>query len=258
MKKVFQYLFLVVIVFSFVSCSSDSDTVTPVLLRKLTSVNMGQNAAYTFSYKGTKLTKVAFEIEAVADGSGYDLYTYNGNLIAEVKRFNTANQNTATTTFTYNSNNQLTQAVKVQPANNYGFKSIFTYNIDGSVTVTGFSGTTTTQTTPSTIVEKFYFHNGEVTQKDFVSNTTNFSVAYTYDNANHPMQNVTGLNAIKLYSFIADGLFGMQHNLTKQITTVSGESPTEIAMEADYNTSNYPVALYSADGLYQHQFTYFK
>lgn len=258
MKKVFQYLFLVVIVFSFVSCSSDSDTVTPVLLRKLTSVNMGQNAAYTFSYKGTKLTKVAFEIEAVADGSGYDLYTYNGNLIAEVKRFNTANQNTATTTFTYNSNNQLTQAVKVQPANNYGFKSIFTYNIDGSVTVTGFSGTTTTQTTPSTIVEKFYFHNGEVTQKDFVSNTTNFSVAYTYDNANHPMQNVTGLNAIKLYSFIADGLFGMQHNLTKQITTVSGESPTEIVMEADYNTSNYPVALYSADGLYQHQFTYFK
>ena len=258
MKKVFQYLFLVVIVFSFVSCSSDSDTETPVLLRKLTSVNMGQNAAYTFSYKGTKLTKVAFEIEAVADGSGYDLYTYNGNLIAEVKRFNTANQNTATTTFTYNSNNQLTQAVKVQPANNYGFKSIFTYNIDGSVTVTGFSGTTTTQTTPSTIVEKFYFHNGEVTQKDFVSNTTNFSVAYTYDNANHPMQNVTGLNAIKLYSFIADGLFGMQHNLTKQITTVSGESPTEIAMEADYNTSNYPVALYSADGLYQHQFTYFK
>ena len=219
---------------------------------------MGQNAAYTFSYKGTKLTKVAFEIEAVADGSGYDLYTYNGNLIAEVKRFNTANQNTATTTFTYNSNNQLTQAVKVQPANNYGFKSIFTYNIDGSVTVTGFSGTTTTQTTPSTIVEKFYFHNGEVTHKDFVSNTTNFSVAYTYDNANHPMQNVTGLNAIKLYSFIADGLFGMQHNLTKQITTVSGESPTEIAMEADYNTSNYPVALYSADGLYQHQFTYFK
>ena len=219
---------------------------------------MGQNASYTFFYKGTKLTKVAFEIEAVADGSGYDLYTYNGNLIAEVKRFNTANQNTATTTFTYNSNNQLTQAVKVQPANNYGFKSIFTYNIDGSVTVTGFSGTTTTQTTPSTIVEKFYFHNGEVTHKDFVSNTTNFSVAYTYDNANHPMQNVTGLNAIKLYSFIADGLFGMQHNLTKQITTVSGESPTEIAMEADYNTSNYPVALYSADGLYQHQFTYFK
>jgi hypothetical protein len=258
MKKIFQYLFLAVIVFSFVSCSSDSDTETPVLLRKLTSVNMGQNAAYTFSYKGTQLTKVAFEIEAVADGSGYDLYTYNGNLIAEVKRFNAANQNTATTTFTYNSNNQLTQAVKVQPANNYGFKSVFTYNVDGSVTVTGFSGTTAAQTTPSTTVEKFYFHNGEVTQKEFVSNTTNFSVAYTYDNANHPMQNVTGINAIKLYSFIADGLFGMQHNVTKQITTVSGESPTEIAMDADYNTSNYPVALYSADGLYQHQFTYFK
>ena len=100
MKKVFQYLFLVLIITSLVSCSNDSDTESPVLLRKLTSVNMGQNASYTFSYKGTKLTKVAFEIEAVADGSGYDLYTYNGNLIAEVKRFNTANQNIAITTFT--------------------------------------------------------------------------------------------------------------------------------------------------------------
>jgi len=258
MKKVFQYLFLVLIITSLVSCSSDSDTDSPVLLRKLTSVNMGQNASYTFFYKGTKLTKVAFEIEAVADGSGYDLYTYNGNLIAEVKRFNTANQNIATTTFTYNSNNQLIQAVKVQPTSNYGFKSVFTYNVDGSVTVNGFSGNTATQNAQSDIVERFYFHNGEVIQKEFASNTTNFSVAYTYDNANHPMQNVTGINAIKLYSFIADGLFGMQHNVTQQITTVSGESPIEVSMDADYNNINYPVALYSADGQYQHQFTYFK
>lgn len=258
MKKVFQYLFLSLIVASLVSCSGDSDTNSPVLLRKLTSVNMGQNAIYTFSYKGTQLTKVAFEIEAVADGSGYDLYTYNGNLIAEVKRFNSANQNTATTTFTYNSNNQLTQVVKVQPTTNYGFKNVFTYNVDGSVTVNGFSGTTTSQNTPSDIVEKFYFNNGEVSQKEFVSNTTNFSVAYTYDNANHPLQNVTGINAIKLYSFIANGLFGMQHNVIQQITTPLGESPVAINLEADYNTNNYPVALYSADGLYQHQFTYFK
>ena len=126
------------------------------------------------------------------------------------------------------------------------------------MTVNGFSGNTATQNAPSDIVERFYFHNGEVIQKEFASNTTNFSVAYTYDNANHPMQNVTGINAIKLYSFIADGLFGMQHNVTQQITTVSGESPIEVSMDADYNNINYPVALYSADGQYQHQFTYFK
>lgn len=258
MKKIFQYLFFAVIVFSFVSCSSDSDTETPVLLRKLTSVNMGQNSAYTFSYKGTQLTKVAFEIEAVADGSGYDLYTYNGNLIAEIKRFNAERENTATTTFTYNNNDQLIQVVKVQPANNYGFKSVFTYNVDGSVTVTGFSGNATAQTNLSDIVEKFYFQNGEVSQKEFSSNSYNFSVTYNYDNANHPMQNVTGINAIKLYSFIADGLIGMQHNMIKQITTVSGESPVEVNMEADYDTNNYPKVIYTADGQFQHQFTYFK
>lgn len=258
MKKVFQYLSLCFIVFSFVSCSSDNETDSPVLLKKLTSLNMGQNSSYTFSYNGTKLTKVAFEIEAFSDGSGYDLYAYNGNLISEIKTFNTANQNTAITTFTYNSNNQLIQAVKVQPASNYGFKSIFTYNADNSVTVTGFSGNSAIQNNPSDIVEKYYFFNGEVTQKEFISNSNNFSVAYTYDNANHPLHNVTGINAIKLYSFIAEGLFGMQHNVTQRITTVSGESPMAVNLEADYNTNNYPVALYSADGQYQHQFTYFK
>jgi hypothetical protein len=258
MKKVFQYLFLSLIVSSFVSCSSDSDSDSPVLLRKLTSLNMGQNSNYTFSYNGTKLTKVAFQIEAVSDGSGYDLYAYNGNLISEVKRYNAANQNTATTSFTYNSNNQLIQVVKVQPANNYGFKNTFTYNADGSVTVNGFSGNASVQNSPSDIVEKYYFFNGEVTQKEFISNTVNFSVAYAYDNANHPLQNVTGINAIKLYSFIADGLFGMQHNVTQRITTVSGESPIELILEADYNNNNFPVAIYSADGQYQHQFTYFK
>lgn len=258
MKKVFQYLFLSLIITSLVSCSSDSDSDTPVLLRKLTSLNMGQNSNYTFAYNGTKLTKVTFQIEAVSDGTGYDSYTYNGNLISEIKRYNSANQNIAITTFTYNSNNQLIQAVKVQPTTNYGFKNVFTYNPDGSVTVNGFSGTTATQNTPSDIVEKFYFHNGEVSQKEFTSNGTNFSVAYTYDDANHPMQNVTGINAIKLYTFIANGLFGMQHNVIQQITTASGESPVTVSLVADYNTNNYPVALYSADGQYQHQFTYFK
>jgi len=50
----------------------------------------------------------------------------------------------------------------------------------------------------------------------------------------------------------------MQHNMIQQITTVSGESPVEVNMEADYDTNNYPKAIYTADGQFQHQFTYFK
>ena len=257
MKKVFQYLFLSVIVSSLVSCTSDNETATPVLLKKLTSLYMGKNSTYTFTYNGTKIRKVAFEIEAQTDGRGYDLFTYSGTLVVQIKRYNTANQNIATTTFTYNSNNQLIQAVKVELANNYGFKNIFTYNPDGSVTVTGFFGNSTAQNNPSNIVENYYFINGEVSQKTFTSNVSNFDITYTYDNANHSLQNVTGVNAIKLYEYFSNGLFGMQHNVVQQSINTFGEI-NEIILDADYNSNNYPVALYSADGQYHHQFTYFE
>ena len=258
MKKAAQLLLVSLFVLTFVSCSSYSDTDNTVLLKKLTSVTMGQNATHTFSYNGTKLTKVAFEIEAQTDGIGYDKYVYNGDLITEIKRYNASNQNTATTKFTYNINNQLTAVVKLQPASNYGFKNVFAYNIDGSVLVTGYSGDLNSQTNLSDITEKFYFQNGEVSQKDYSSTTLSFSTTYAYDNANHPMHNVTGINAIKLYNFITNGLFGMQHNMSQQTTTISGNAATQITMQADYNTDNYPAALYSADGMYQYQFTYFK
>lgn len=258
MKKALQLLLVSLFFLTFVSCSSDSEADNPVLLKKLTALTMGQNATHTFSYNGTKLTKVTFEIEAQTDGIGYDKYVYNGDLITEIKRFNASNQNTTTTQFTYNANNQLTEVIKLQPANNYGFKNVFTYNIDGSVLVTGFSGDTNSQNNLSDITEKFYFQNGEVSQRDYSSTTLSFSVAYAYDNAHHPMHNVTGINAIKLYTFIANGLFGMQHNMTQQTTTISGNAATQITLQADYNSSNYPVALYSDNGEYQYQFVYIK
>ncbi|MFN3968410.1 hypothetical protein [Flavobacterium sp.] len=258
MKKAIQFILVSLLVLSFVSCSSDSDSDNPVLLKKLTAVTMGQNATHTFSYSGTKLTKVAFEIEAQTDGIGYDKYVYNGDLITEIKRYDASNQNTATTQFTYNTNNQLTAVVKLQPASNYGFKNVFTYNNDGTVSVTGYSGDINSQTNLSSISEKFYFQNGEVSRKEYSSTTLSYSITYAYDSAHHPMQNVTGINAIKLYSFIANGLFGMQHNMTQQTTAISGNADTQVTMQADYNTDNYPTALYSEDGIYQYQFSYFK
>lgn len=256
MKKAVQLLLISLFVLTFISCSSDSDTNGVILLKKVTGVTLGKTTTHNFSYNGTKLTKVAYEIEAQTDGIGYDRYVYNGDLITEIKRYNASNQITATIQFTYNTNNQLTQVVKIQPANNYGFKNVFTYNTDGSVLVTGYSGDINSQTNLSDITEKFYFQNGEVSQKDFVSNAFSSTVTYSYDNANHPLKNVTGITAIKLYSFIANGLFGMEHNVTQRITLTEGET-VQTNMEVDYNADNYPVASYSDSGD-QYQFTYFK
>jgi hypothetical protein len=256
MKKAIQLLLISLFVFTFVSCSSDSDANGVILLKKVTGITLGKNTTHNFSYSGTKLTKVAYEIEAQTDGVGYDKFIYNGDLISQIKSYNASNQIKATIQFTYNANKQLTEVVKIQPANNYGFKNVFTYNNDGSVLVTGYIGDAHSQTNLSDNTEKFYFQNGEVSQKDFVSNTYSSSITYSYDNANHPLNNVTGIREIKLYSFIVNGLFGMEHNVTQRITVAEGET-VQANMEMDYNTDNYPVAALSDSGD-QYQFTYFK
>ena len=263
MRKAF---FLLLPVFLFIltvtSCSSDNDGPNVVLLSKVTGVSLGQQSVHTFSYNGTKLTKVAFEIEAQTDGSGYDKYFYTGDLITQIKRFNALNQNTTTTVFTYDVNKRITQDVKVEPSLNYGFRTVYAYNSDGSVTATGFSGTVDAQNTISDTSEKFYFQNGEVSQKDFFSNSFSSSVIYSYDTANHPMRNVTGLDAIKLYAFIANGLFGYEHNMIQQNTYLtSGVMDSQVAFTINYNSNNYPVEMFStmgSNGSYQYSFQYFK
>ena len=77
MKKAVQLLLISIFFLTFLSCSSDSDTDSPILLKKLTGITMGKNTTHNFSYNGTKLTKVAFEIEAQTDGIGYDKYVYS-------------------------------------------------------------------------------------------------------------------------------------------------------------------------------------
>lgn len=263
MRKAAQYLFLVsLFVLTLTSCSNDNDSTKVVLLNKLTTVVMGQQSVYTFSYKNSKLTKVAFQIDGQTDGVGYDKYFYTNNLITQIKRFNAANQNTATTTFTYTANGQLEQVVKVEPSSNYGYRSVFTYNTDGTVSVTGYYGDVTTQNTLSGVSEKYYFENGEVSQKDFTSDTFSSTLTYDYDSANHPMQNVIGLNAIKLYTFIADGLFGIKHNVAKQTTYLTpGVIKNQVTFEAIYNNDNYPLEITSTTtetGGYQYSFQYFK
>jgi len=263
MRKATLHLLIVsLFIFTLTSCSTDTDSTKVVLLNKLTTVSMGTQSSYTFSYKGAKLTKVAIENQAQTDGIGYDKYYYTNNLITQIKRFNAANQNTATTVFTYNSNSQLEKVVRVVPSNNYGFKSVFTYNIDGTVSVTGYYGDINNQNTLSGSSEKYYFQNGEVSQKDFTTNTFSSTVTYEYDAANHAMQNVIGLDAIKLYTFIADGLFGIRHNVAKQTTYLTpGVVDNQIVFEAIYNNDNYPLAITStttSTGGYQYSFQYFK
>lgn len=264
MKKVLYFLLLVTLW----SCSNDKEDTNSssksVLVKKLDAVDLGKNASYTFSYNDTKLDKVAYEIEGQTDGIGHYEYFYTGNLISEIKRFNQSNQNTARILFEYNSSNALTQVTELDVNANYGLKNVITYNSDGTVEVDRFSGTTTSQSTFA-YSSSFHLLNGELVQENN-SGAIETIVNYEFDSANHPLQNVTGINEIKIYSALTHGIFnrgfmGLNNNLKKQTTVFVADGSTEIVdYTINYNEQNYPTTIVSTPtslGSYSYVFEYY-
>lgn len=259
MKKIFQYFAVFsVIVLTMTSCSSDDNSGTsPVLLKKMTNVSFGTHAVYTFSYKGTKLTKMAFTFDNQTNGDGYDKYYYTGDLITEIKRYNKSNHNTFKTVFSYNASNQLTQVVKLELDNNYGYKVVYQYNGDGSVQATSYYGDLQVQNTDTGITEKYYFQNGDIIAKEYSSSTSVYRNEYAYDTANHPLRNVTGIKAINIYNFMAEGLFGIEHNVKQRDNyDAAGTLQNSVSFEADYNQDNYPKFIYGVDTPEELAFTF--
>ncbi len=250
MKNLFRYFAIFsVIILSMTSCSSDDNSRTSVvLLKKLTNVSFGTNGEYNFTYNGTKLNKVTFTLDNQTDGNGYDKYFYTGDLITEIKRYNASNHNIIRTLFTYNLSNQLTQVVRLELDANYGRKTVYQYNPDGSIESSIYSGNLESQNTASSLTEKVYFQNGEIVAKEYTIGTSQSSIGFSYDSANHPLKNVTGLGAIKIYDFMADGLFGVEHNLLQRaVYDANGDLDHSISFEGVYNQDNYPTNIYGVD-----------
>lgn len=267
MKKAVQYFALFSIVFlTLTSCSSDdnSSATSAVLLKKMQAGVMGNNEEYQFNYKDTRLTKISYEIDNGIITQGYSKIVYTGNLISEVKDYNNNNINTFNTVFTYNATGQLTEVLKSQVGVDHAERDIFTYNSDNTVNSEHFVGTATSQTT-LTASEKFYFQNNLLTQKDYsYYGTLSSQVEYTYDTANHPMKNVTGIDAIKLYvnsfdGFLSLGLKGMSNNIVKETTHI-GATNEVVNFETVYNNKNYPVSINStvdSPGPYSYNYEYY-
>lgn len=225
------------------------------------SVDLGQNAVYNFYYKGTKLSKVTFEIDGQTNGFGYDKYSYTNDLISEIKTYSNDNKLVAITRFSYTSSNKVSEVIKIEPSRNYGLRTVFTYNMDGTVTVETFSGNVYVQDNPINQNTTYSFMNNEVVKKNFTSSDLNYSIEYGYDDYHNPMKNVTGYNAIKLYSEINKGLFGFNHNLVQETTYFTPNVvDTQVEFELTYNDENFPTSRYAIgdfSGVYQYTYEYY-
>ena len=209
MKKAIQLLFLSFLIVTFTSCSSDDNQSASnvVLLKKVESDVMANHSVYNFTYTGTKLKKVSYEWHTPTLFKGYDKYFYTGDLITEIKSYNSNNQITKRALFTYNASNQLAELLTLEPQNNVGRKEVFAYNVDGTVSTVTYKGTLESQTTLDSVTEKFFLENGNIVKIEFTGSSLVTSTEFEYDSANNPMRNVTGLDKIKVDTDISDGLY---------------------------------------------------
>ena len=239
MKKLICLLGFSIIMLT--SCSSGGDSSggastseNDVLVKRSIRTYTSSGNVYTVdhTYDGKKALK------STNSNGYYETYTYTGNLITQVKNYNSSDGLEETETFTYNANDQLVTYVRVQHTANTGMKTTFVYNTDGTVSTTSYSGTAASQTTAAG-TGIILVSNGEVV----MSQTSTGSMhTYTYDTKNNPFKNVTGFENVMVIGGVATG--GVHHN----ILTDNDGSGYVYNTAYTYNNLNFPVTAVKSEG----------
>jgi len=259
MKKIIALLCVFALFVS--SCSSDEVTVptvpTPsdisgVLLKRIVEKDENNNVIETedYTYNGNKLLKIL-----LSDGSYYQ-FTYVGDLITEVKKYDSSDVLTNSEEYAYNSSNKLISYITKSYEFGDADREVFVYNLDGTVTANTFTGDLVSQTSPSSTYTKLFFQNSEVLKierynasNDVLLETSNF----TYDEKNNPNRNILGYD--KLY-FTEGSTSGNLRNLL-----TSDDAADPYYAEYTYNSNNFPtIEIYKGlanEILGKYEYTYF-
>jgi len=235
MKKLL-YLFSAVALM-LTSCSSDDDNTTVsqngTLLKKMILTSPDEdddsywNSTVNFTYNGNKI------VQYVDEDNYKAVFTYTGDLITKIEYFNN-NLLDGQDLFSYNSNGKLIEFRDLSMDVNYEIKHVYSYNSNGTITVTKYQGTIGNTTLSSTTPDIYTFTNNEI------SSTSDGSI--TYDSKNNPFKNVTGYKEIMTPEFSDDYLivFGRNNNI---ISAPVGTSTTQgIFSTYTYNSDNYPIS----------------
>lgn len=188
------------------SCSSDDSSSSSdlVLLKKTVITNPdGDKATINYKYDGNKI------VSATDDTGFFNLhYTYTGDLITKIDFKLPNGKSEQVNTFTYTSDGKLSNFVRVEYeyeeglAVLRGYKEVYTYNTDGTISVKGYSGSDVLQNVPSgTATIKFV--NGEVSE---ITSTNSPDHKYTYDNKNNATKNILGMDKIAFVDGEANGV----------------------------------------------------
>lgn len=245
------------------SCSTDEfDTeVTPpdgmenaklnpkgVLLKRTTATTNGGSSVTTsdYVYDGSKLLKVTS-----SDGT-HVIYTYSGNLITE-RAFYYNNALNTKEIFEYNSAGKLSNYRRVNPSNTVLYRAVYQYNSDGTVTISGYKGSTTTQSA-QIVNRKVFVSNGQVNKIENYTVSNGSAVTeilnYSFDTKNSPFKDILGFDKLTYYD---TALNGNARNVTG--ITTSGASLANSGndvVQYTYNAQNYPVTANKGSIVFQY------
>lgn len=239
-------LFSVALLF-LVSCSSDDSSTPPdpasqnLLLSKTVEVDaFFGNFTTNYTYNGNKLVEInRYEEES-------DIYTYTGDLITKIEKFNVYLSGTtdeitelvSTDMFEYNSNNQLIEFKTTYPNSQMERVTTYVYNNNNTVTFEqyeNFPGNTPELLKTGTIT----MQDGEISTLQVVKDFDSFTANYTYDNKNSLFKNVVGYDKLMVTHII-----GTQGSFTSGDTVLGGISHNFVnngEFEYTYNADDYPI-----------------
>lgn len=210
--------------FTMTSCSGDDDSnnsnSNAVLVTKTVETDaFGDDYVSDYFYEGTKVTKITHN-----DGSK-QVFTYDGDKLTAIKHYVDADLEQEDK-FTYNNAGQLATFVSLDYDFEDAEKAVFTYNTDGTVSVSAFSGNLTSQTDLE-YTGTMTIQNGNITSLS----SEGLTATYTYDNKKNPFVNVTSYSTL-IYAYFEGGV----NNILS--STFFGETTT---YTYQYNSAGYPV-----------------
>lgn len=242
MKKMISVFGLVLLL----SCSTNDVAPTSyntngIRLKKRTLALNGVTYASDYTYDGNHLAKIS-------SGSGYSIFSYIGERIVRIDNYTPENTPEGTTSCQYNSSNQLTLLKSVYYADNTGYKAIYQYNPDNSVTVNTYTGDNNSQDIIDPETTKLYFENNEIVKKEITSLVSGTLVTdtytYTYDGKNNPNKNMVGYQKIMFYQkYFGPSIIDNLQNI-QTITTSLGNSTqsSSYTYQYTYNAVDYPIS----------------
>ncbi|WP_313804290.1 hypothetical protein [Flavobacterium sp.] len=241
MKRV-SLILGIALVSVFASCSLDDDfemtdtdaskmSVNALLVRSIATISERDGTMITddYQYNGSKLLKINS-----SDGREI-VYTYAGDLIIR-KDFFQDNILNSKEIFEYNRQYQLIKYKRQNASGVTTYNAIYTNNTDGTVSVKGYSGGTTNQS--SQILDRKVFTSGIRVNKVENYTTQNGSPAtqvfnYSYDTKNSPFKNITGFDKLAYYDITVNSNYYNVQSVTRGTTEVE-------SVQYTYNGENYP------------------